>query len=471
MPIELNEPCRNTTLSDEYSNMGKWYNSTLPSISEDHYVNIGDFYDRFVYPKLPDTDTVIAWTKLLLKYVNEDYAVFAIRKFASWTAVTGLSSDKDSQLAISAGKKPGDKNPYSLRRGFVTTFNNSKHKYFFTDNFFAAYFIKMAFDGFVPNLKDFLDEMKKQLFPARFGRFCKEERAMAKYDITGKTAKDPKINNAGYKIGHVIDAGMDYVDALGVGKNMNDICKLYFSRGYYDDWKQNGGVRDGGPISGLDYLKAHFLRFACPINYFLAPKENAAGAVHQTYGPDSGLITNKPDIAELPELQEYIIGKFHKLYGDIFEDYLNAIMWKATPKDVQNELNAIESKMKSLASKVIDLDVIATTSPTTRVATGATSGAATKAAASASKGKSVGSKAYREFSQRIQRTPPMSPQMLKDLQNLNYCKKNFKINFPVLSTSNTGNRYYVTPVGVYYICSQWYKRNEPFLDVWLKNNP
>lgn len=473
MPLSLQgkNSCQN--LKFEYTQMSEWYNSTLPQIGGGHYCTISEFYQKFVEPTLPDTQSVIDWTNLLLQYVNNPEAVYAIRAFFSWLKVKNLSSDRDSVLALQKGKKVGDNNPYSLRRGFLTEFPDATFKYFFTDNFFAAYFMKMAYDGFVPLLSDLLTEMQSGKFPGRFGPCCKAEKQVAAYKITGEVAKDPGINRLGYKIGHVIDAGMDYyygVNQLGLA----DICARYFPRGNYDQWISNGTSRQGAlsQPQTLDFLKAHFLRFACPINYFLAPKANYKGKIYQTYGLTSGLTTNKPDIAELPELQKYIIGQFSCLYGQMYEDYLVATMWRATRLEVRNELKNIQSQLSNLGSIVIDLDVSGkggAATITTPTSSNTISVAKSKPATPrSSKGKGIGGFAYAEISKRIAR---LTPQVLSDLQNKQYCSQTFRLSYPVLVTARVNRRYYATAVNGYYICSQWTERNRPALTNWLQQNP
>lgn len=469
MAVKLNGTCPTPNLQAEYPQMDQWYNSTLPSLNAGKYLTIADFYDQFVEPCLPDTNSVIKWTKLLLDYVKRDDAVFSVRAFADWQKVRN-SSPADQALAIN--KSPNDYNPYSLRRGFLTELENSEIKYFFTDNFFAAYFMKMAFDGFVPAMDDLLKEMNDRSFPARFGQSCEVERDIAAYDITGKKAKDPGINKAGYKIGHVIDSGKAY-QAFGATRNLATICNLYFQRGNYQDWNFNNGqyyrrLQTALVSQAQEYLKANFLRFACPINYFLAPKPKNNNKIYHEYfhAPSK---TIKYDIAELPELQEYIIGKFHQLYGQVYVDYLNAIMWQASPQAVNFELARIQHNMPTLENTIIDLTVF---NPP-RFSKGTTNSSKPHTPKSARKtttnaGSGIGQYAKREIAAKI---PNLSPDLLEKLQDKGYCKREFNINYPVLSRSlNPKERYYVDPVDGYYICKEWYSKYKEKLEDWLSKN-
>lgn len=468
MVVILKRPCPTPNLKAEYPQMHQWYNSTLPTINAGNYLTIADFYKDFVKPCLPDTNSVIGWTNLLLEYVNQDNAVFSVRQFANWLKVSN-SSQADHTLAISKGLSSNVYNPYSLRRGFLTEFERSKLKYFFTDNFFAAYFMKMAFDGFVPSIGDLLKEMNDRTFPARFGLYCKEEQAVAAFDITGNIAKDPGIKNAGYKIGHVIDSGKDY-HAFGVTIDLAKICYHYFPRGNYQDWKSNSLyyrrlVRELNSDALLPYLKAHFLRFACPINYFLAPKPKNNGKIYHEYHVGN---TIKYDIAELPDLQEYIIGQFHLLYGKVYEDYLKAIMWQATPQDVTTELTRIKSNISTLGGTTINVTVypLNALKGATKTSKPHTSKSVRKTTSNAGSG--IGQFAKSEIAAKI---PNLSANQLNDLQDKGYCKREFNINFPVLSkTRNPKERYYAAKMNGYYICNDWYPKNRAKLEDWLSNN-
>jgi len=482
MPIILRAACTTVNIQQECNLMNQWYNSDLPQIKQGHYFTISDFFDDFINPLLPDTQSVIDWTKLLLNYVKQEAPVLAIRNYSQYMKVTNSTNDQDGRLAYSNGFEIGKDNPYVLRRGFLTEFSNSGYKYFFTDNFFTAYFLKMAYDGFVPELSDFVDVLNNQSFPGRFGQSCKEEREKAVYDITGKVAKDPGIKKRGYKIAHVVDTGLDYI-AQNTTMGLTAICNSWFPRGSYRDWQKKGSYycRTMQYIGGIDFLKAHFLRFACPMNYFPTPKANYKKIVFQSYGDKSKYVTNKPDIAELPELQEFMIGKFHKLYGSVYENFLTAIMWRSTLQAVKNELVVISNKMTSLGLKVIDLTVYdisqAKSSSLSRKSTILKHASSSKTSSNkniithrkrANIGQGVGGKARTGFCSRI---PRMSSITLKNLQDKTYCKSAFGINYPVLSTKRIANRYYSESINGYFICKEWYAKNEKQLDDWLKSNP
>ncbi len=268
---------------------------------------IKEFWEIFVVPRLPKSDEINVykkWFALLNRYCNDEDAVFAIRCFSNTCG--------------------GSKNYKTLRRGFYTK-TNHPYSFFYTDNYFAAYFLKMAMDGFVPEYEDFKACMLSRKFPARFGPHdSKYEKPKAAYAINGK---DPGFGTNGYKIAHIIDTGMNY-DVHGKQVGLAEICETYFPRGDYDDWKaetDSHGECYVRHLSGLDkeaheILKAHFLRFTCPFNYVLTPKKSCH-ICHK-----NGI----NDIAEHPAFQQYAQEQFYKLFGEEYKKYLECLKIHST---------------------------------------------------------------------------------------------------------------------------------------------
>ena len=269
----------------------------INSFTTGEAATISDFWEVFVKPHLIPANIISKWCDLLYRYVDDIGVVYAIRTF----------NDR---------RENGDKD---LRRGFVTE-TDKNFSFFYTDNYFSAYFLKMAIDGYVPEYSDFKEMMISRKFPARFGQSCSLERIKAAYKID---AKDPKINGAGYKISHIFDVGTGYYNK-NTAISISQICSKFFPRGTYDDWST---VTDKTgtyysrflkvDATALPYLKAIFLRMACPLNYILTPKKR----LHTTE-----VKVEKNDIGESLQLQQYAMYQFSQLYGDIYKDFLNRIM-------------------------------------------------------------------------------------------------------------------------------------------------
>lgn len=275
----------------------------LKQVTKGNATTIADFWNQFVVPLLPDPKVVKEWFKLLDKFVDDVDAVLAIRCYFSW-------------------QHPKLKDSDTLRRGFYNL-TDKDYTFFYTDNFFAAYFAKMAIDGYVPSYNDFKQCMLSREFPARFGPSSSEERAIAAYSIDGKKGKDPGFCANGYKIAHIVDAGQDFY-VTGQILTIGEICEKYCDRGDYTDWVLhtdtfgNFNARDlKMNQAAKDLLIAHFLRFACPMNYILTP-----GRYHHLLG----VKIKYNDIAECEELQQYAMHKFYAIYGQDYEDFLKRIL-------------------------------------------------------------------------------------------------------------------------------------------------
>jgi hypothetical protein len=271
----------------------------IPNIEVGSSETIAEFWDAFVAPKLIPVEYVRAWWDLLKRYVEEPDALFAIRTFGN-----GRDWDRD------------------LRRGFYNIVTNDTYRFFYTDNFFTAYFFKMAYDRYVPSYEDFKETMISRKFPARFGRSQQSERDKAAISLAGK---DPYIANAGYKISHIMNAGTDIWDGERLAK-ISDICEDYFPRDEYEDWtlhEDPSGSFYARDIEvdehGKELLKAHFLRLTCPMNFILTPKRNLQQlSVHVRLN----------DIGESEQLQKYAMKKYHEIYGSMYEEFLSKIAMK-----------------------------------------------------------------------------------------------------------------------------------------------
>lgn len=261
------------------------------------------FWEKFIEPALPGINVVKNWFKLLSDYVDQDDAVFALRVYGNWASYK-------------------TKDHYTLRRGFYNL-TDKDYSFFYTDNFFAAYFAKMAVDNFVPTLSEFKTMMQTRKFPARFGRCASIERAKAAYSIDGKNGKDPGFKTNGYKIAHVVDSGGE-IFSNGQIMTIGQICNKYCNRGDYKDWTLHNDsfgdfyARDLKMDSAArELLVAHFLRFTCPMNYIFTPKKDC----HKI-----GVKVYMNDIAECDELQQYAMRQFHSRYGNDYEKFLDRIM-------------------------------------------------------------------------------------------------------------------------------------------------
>lgn len=81
--------------------------------------------------------------------------------------------------------------------------------------------------------------------------------------------------------------------------------------------------------------------------------------------------------------------------------------------------------------------------------------------------------------QKLLETESLSEEEIENLENKEYCKEIFNLDYPLLSKEETAyakdtkhHRYYAKSgfyVKGYYLCNHWFKRNEDKFTEWLKN--
>lgn len=283
-PQGLNTSMKSPSLAETLNTIQK---TKIGPLQKGSVGTVKEFWDVFVQPFLPKKETIAAWHHLLKAYVHVPDACFAIRAFS------------------------GAKN---MRRSFYTV-TDAAYSFFYTDNFFAAYFAKMAHDNYVPTLQEMVGLFHARLFPSRFGKTLKEERELAAIP----QGKNPGISNAGYKLSHVFDVGSDY---LMSGRKLTsfarDVLEPYYPKGERADWKMTHDATGDYYRRSLSVkpearrlLTAHFLRFVHPLNYFLSP-----GCNHHI----CGIKVFRNDIGESPELRAYISQRYEAIYGDIYRE-------------------------------------------------------------------------------------------------------------------------------------------------------
>ena len=256
-------------------------------------LTVEEFWDSFIVHNLPAKDVVLKWHGVLMEYVKQPDTMFAIRGYN-----TAAKDNYDS-----------------LRRGFLTR-TNAGYSFFYTDNFHAAYYLKMALDGYVPTVDEMMETYNSRKFPARFGRDTSNERSM----MAMPKGIDPGIQNAGYKIAHILNVGKDYF-VQGQNISLSRIIQEYFDGGERTDWKWYTDRDDSYFLRDYEvhpnarkFLVAEFLRFVHPFNYFLTPKKTCA------------LSSVSSDIAEYRPLVDFVQAKYATLYGDAYREFLSLVM-------------------------------------------------------------------------------------------------------------------------------------------------
>ena len=422
------------TIEDSFKNINK---KKIVPLKDGKAYSVKELWDRVVKPLLLPKSVVEKWFEEVKKYVNDPNAVFFIR-----TGNTRPNGDA-----------------FKLRREFYTRYQNSDVSFVYDDNDIATYMYKLAYDGnWIPSAVELKSALINRTIPIKFTPSCKEEKARSAYVLTGKS---PEIGKSGYKVSHIIDAGTDY--DFGTFKlSMAGICSKYFQFGDYSDWVK---CADGyyirvfsGDIDSdaLKFLKAHFLRLTCPLNYILTPKKDLQ--VNNIKIP-------KNDVGELKELQAYAMEQFKLIYGSVYIEYLSMLMIPSQPLIVNPGNKAIDVDygfhIKSTTAKKL---VSKKTVPIHKASTGKTG----------KSGSGIGQYAKNVFRSLLE-NGKLTSDMVLNLMDKDYCSREIGISYPVLVINSSGTfekqRYYKDVVsGKYLICSQWYFRHKVRIDEWIIAN-
>lgn len=402
--------------------------AVLP-LGEGSFEKISELWENFILPRLPKKATVLKWHDVLMKYINMPDAVFSVRGYNS-------EPHKDQY----------DK----LRRGWLTH-TDKQYSFFYTDNFHAAYYLKMACDDYVPSAEELLTDFKKRIFPARFGRDTEQERQL----MALPKGKDPGFQNAGYLIAHVFDVGKAYFEGGQSLSLKRDILDVYFPRGERDDWKQDQDEFGEFYLRQLHvgqearkYMVASFLRFVHPFNYFLMPKRTVCSN----------------DISGNSELLNFAKYKLRELYGSPYDDFLELIMPEGPIPNVLQDAALIDYRYGNMCERKSNL---AKEEKITRNET------RSQTLSSSYSSLKVGKIAQTELRRKLQGIALEEAEKFTDIQ---YTQQFINLSFPLLATerkkdANGIHRYYANCIYIqgnkFYITSQWYEWQRASLLKWL----
>ena len=303
---------------------------------------IGDFYSSFIKPRLPDTEVVLQWHKMLLEYTKKDGAVFPVRD--------GATSGR-------------------LRRGWLVSVDDhldysGKFLYMFTDNDLATYIYKMALDGFCPTVDEFFSFMTEFVEPSQIAWLQKKTvkvrnetyngqvrhflRMPVHFNhIGGKTypdnvesEKNAYINFSpaptcclgryGYKHAHVFGVKGDYringeiikwpdikLVELGEESAIRQDYQWDSKRHNFIWHRKMNSTEDRSALR--EVVVAHFMRFLNPMNHFLSPMHG-----RNKFTTDQGNYSF--DIAEYDHLIAHLISVRENELGPIFKEFEEIVL-------------------------------------------------------------------------------------------------------------------------------------------------
>ena len=282
----------------------------------------------------PDSSIIEKWHDLLVRYANDPESVKLSRLYES-------TSNGTEKVYINGIEK---KKPiWNTRRGMQTVMQDG-YTYAFASNYFARLVFSMAYAGFVPEYDDFKSMFLNRDFPLFFPYKTTEcDRQYASFNA--KTYKDC-FYTPGWYLAHIISVNdipfYKYPEA-----NIKEILPL----GKLSDWKKTFDIKisemtikefldlpalsDTSGLSELEkindsrirkihsrnmdksftedeekIIRAHFLRFIDPINYFLVPSGWKDIQIGKSVGENKDVIS-------------FMIKKRHETFGKKYEEFLD----------------------------------------------------------------------------------------------------------------------------------------------------
>lgn len=279
------------TITDYYNNYLLKYPNQLP-VPNNTDDTINEFYDNCIKQNMGGN--VLDWHNMFMEYVDLDDAVFWIRYYES-------------------GKKVN--NRYSNRRACYTEFKDG-FSYVFVSNYDAQEIFNMVYQGVAPDAREFLNLMKNFQYPLHYdkGRSC-EESDLCSYPNIGKVQGGVLTENHWY-LAHInaIKSGYRRINGCVQVLSKQEVNRI-FPRGIISDWKKD-------PVDGIikrklnyclsqeekDLVKAHFLRFVDPLNYYVIPGVNYE--INSIYG------NKRKSIGDYDNLNYYVSHKYELEYGN-----------------------------------------------------------------------------------------------------------------------------------------------------------
>ena len=259
---------------------------SLPEYEE--VKTVTELYEKCIKPTLIDSEYAIAWHKMLVEYIDRSDAVFLIRKYE------GGNNKNWEQRGL---------RPYKNRRAAKTVMADGC-SYVFASNFEVHEIYNMAHKGIVPTAEEFAKLLNDNMYPMHYdnGKDSEEALIANKNQFLGHPKGTGILNGKGWYLAHIasLKENNHRSDDFYLPEALSD--KL-FPRGVVADWIENEDhvrrLPDIWTDEEKNIVKAHFLRFCDPLNYFLVPKS----------GNSNYLIGENPDVIN------YVRQQFYTRYG------------------------------------------------------------------------------------------------------------------------------------------------------------
>lgn len=255
---------------------------------------IKDFYDNCIFKNQCSKCDVLAWHDMFLEYLNLPDAIYWIRYYESGSKINGR---------------------WTNRRACYTEFKDG-FSYVFVSNFDVHEIFNMIYQGVIPNAQEFLNLMKTFKYQLHYdsGKSC-EESDICAYQNIGSPHGGVLTENHWY-LAHInaIKSGYRRINGSVQVLSKQEVNRI-FPQGIISDWKKD-------PVDGImkrklnyclsqeekDLVKAHFLRFVDPLNYYLIP--GVYYEINSIYG------NKKKSIGDYDNLNYYVSHQYELEYGN-----------------------------------------------------------------------------------------------------------------------------------------------------------
>ncbi len=436
---------------DNYYKTKRFPNQLLNSVKNDK--TIKDFYDNCIYKNQCSKSDVLAWHEMFLDYLKLPDAIYWIRYYESGSKINGR---------------------WTNRRACYTEFKDG-FSYVFVSNFDVHEVFNMIYQGVTPNAQEFLNLMKTFKYQLHYdsGKSCEESDICAYQNIGSPHGGVLTVNH--WYLAHINAIKGGYRRINGSVQELSDQeINRIFPRGKISDWKSD--KFDGIMKRKLNYslsqeekdlVKAHFLRFVDPLNYFVVPGVNYE--INDIYGD------KKKSIGEFGDLISYVSHQFELVYGkqpimDFRDKALLASLNSINTANIANKVinisysNVIQKTKNSSSSISHTVKPILASPTKTKTTIGKTTSGGNVA--------KVGEIAKKDLRNVLVNSTKVTNKDISDLQDKSISKALFEINFPVLDVAPADKkRYYAKPVTIkgknYFLCSQWYDRHRQALEDWI----
>ena len=281
-------------------------------ITPDNAKSFSELYDKCIKEHIESIKiNVLKWHNMFLRYVQLPDAIFWVRRY---------ESSSKTEKKLHGGR-------WVTRRACKTEHIDG-FSYVFVSNYDAHEIFNMIRLGVTPDEHEFLKLMKNYEYPFHYddGGSCEESDIVA-YPKIGNTRSGILTKNHWY-LAHILGLNEqnDYIYPI----NFDVICP----RGELSDWKNDGGhiVRKISKVLSLnekELVKAHFLRFVDPLNYYVIPGKNYQDNHKYNY--------KNNQIGEYPALNNYMCHKYANIYEksvvESFRKYIQAKPLSSTCED------------------------------------------------------------------------------------------------------------------------------------------